>query len=399
LATAKLTREFSNKDSLEWRERLENTLRKGWTGPNQTNQIIKEACVYSRVFLGLDWTQVQSWVVKTLKGLPGFKEHCNHQKDVERRVKDWVNSNKKSNRYFPYGAIPKVKLPKAPSNQERAAEAKQRILETIAQIHEMPDGVWKRECLIRQKAKCSSTTLRKYKDLWHPDFENQRYVGDCGERVLAFSEDKNFTPSDFKDRRCVGACDKTVSAISGGEIFASHHSESNFKAQGFGKGFDERVGVTSKDSCSEFPGAHDHFFCRGCVGADSEAVSASNDRAFENKKIDKTLIESAITHPALLSVVGGEELPPYDEQTKPKFKKLCEPAKQFTLRRQSRDGKTDLEQKIQINQIVRRKIDGANGPSFLVKKIDNTEQVWLQWINQPVPLVDIPCSIADLEIV
>jgi hypothetical protein len=72
IANAKISKSYLNGDPAEWKERLEKTLEYGWTGTSQTNQILQESCTYARVFMGLDWDEVECWVLQTVVNLDGY---------------------------------------------------------------------------------------------------------------------------------------------------------------------------------------------------------------------------------------------------------------------------------------------------------------------------------------
>ncbi len=163
-------------NAAEWELRLKESLEEGWTGSHQTNDIIKEACIYARVFLGLNWDGVESWVLQEVPQLPGFQEFCAHRHNYQRRVRDWVRANRRSNRYYPYSQRSRSSTPPSeptgPNNQAKAQDALQRIQEAIARLQAspagLPDNVRERQELICREAACSATTLRKHLPLWHP---------------------------------------------------------------------------------------------------------------------------------------------------------------------------------------------------------------------------------------
>lgn len=171
-------RDKVSRDRQEWQLRLETTLREGWTDKGQTNRILKELCIYARVFEEKGWDEVERWVLRTALELPGYKQHCRHQRHIKRRIREWVKTNRKSNRYYPVGKASKRRfreLPKAPTNEERKKDARKRIQEAIAtliqELGSLPTGAKKRQELICEKAGCSATTLYSYKQLWHPEYD------------------------------------------------------------------------------------------------------------------------------------------------------------------------------------------------------------------------------------
>ncbi|WP_156119756.1 hypothetical protein [Leptolyngbya sp. KIOST-1] len=160
----------------EWKLRLEESLEEGWTGPHQTNDIIKEACIYARVFRELNWDEVESWVLQNVPQLRGFQKFCAHRHIYQRRVREWVRANRRSGRYYPYSQRSRSSKPpsepRGPNNQAKAQDALQRIQAAIARLQSSPGGlpgkVKERQELLCREAGCSPATLRKHLPLWHP---------------------------------------------------------------------------------------------------------------------------------------------------------------------------------------------------------------------------------------
>lgn len=164
IADAPISRNFSSSNRAEWKQRLEETITTGWTSRHQTNDIVKEICIYGRVFLCKNWDDIEPWAIEILKRMPGFQKFCNHQHDINKRVRDWIKSNRISNRYSPYSNVFKAsKQLKAPPNEVRSADALKRIEDAIAQIIErdgqLPQGTRARQELLCKVARCSASTL------------------------------------------------------------------------------------------------------------------------------------------------------------------------------------------------------------------------------------------------
>lgn len=168
-------------DANEWKQRLEAIFEQGWTGSGQTNQIIQSACVYARVFVELEWEDVETWVIQKLPKLTGFQEFSSHKADYRKRVQDWVKTNRQHNRYYPYSqrsqSAKPVQEPKGPNNDAKSQDAVKRIQEAIEKIETelggLPKTVKQRQVLICKVAQCSATTLRKHLHLWHPDHQER----------------------------------------------------------------------------------------------------------------------------------------------------------------------------------------------------------------------------------
>jgi hypothetical protein len=113
--------------------------------------------------------------------LPGFQEFSSHQADYQKRVQEWVKTNRQHNRYYPYSrrsrSSDKAPEPKGPNNDAKSQDAIQRIKDAIEQIETevggLPRTVKQRQILICKVAQCSATTLRKHLHLWHPDHQEE----------------------------------------------------------------------------------------------------------------------------------------------------------------------------------------------------------------------------------
>ncbi|MEP0925362.1 hypothetical protein [Leptolyngbya sp. ST-U4] len=125
----------SSRNVAEWKERLEETLERGWTQVGQTNQIIKEVCQYAIVFQNqgktwgeLDWSATQKWVYQTIVNLPGYKTFCNHQNNIRKRISEWLKANQKNRKHTPLGSqIKQFITSPFSTNKARQEEALQRI--------------------------------------------------------------------------------------------------------------------------------------------------------------------------------------------------------------------------------------------------------------------------------
>jgi hypothetical protein len=87
-------------------------------------------------------------------------------------VRDWVKTNRKSNRYYPlYSRQTKaLKTATGPSNQQKQQQAEQKIRDAIAQMVTEEGGLLMgnraRANRIREISRCSLATIYKYRDLW-----------------------------------------------------------------------------------------------------------------------------------------------------------------------------------------------------------------------------------------
>ena len=165
----------SNSNVTLWRQDLEAEIADGWSGPGQTNHLLKTVVCYGRVFLGLSGSELYTHSLETATQLPGYERYCRHQYNIERRVKAWCRSAE--NFYWPLGDKPirdtSAKPQAKPNvNQWRAENARERIEQAIAalrQLDTVPSKICDLAQSLTQAAHCSLKTLYKHLSLWHPD--------------------------------------------------------------------------------------------------------------------------------------------------------------------------------------------------------------------------------------
>jgi hypothetical protein len=119
----------------EWQKSLIDRLTLGWTSQGQTNELIRTACVLAWVFG--DGSRNDAAIVEKLVNMPGYREFCGHQHEIEERVKDWMDCVTKQ--YWPY-CRPDMR-PFASMRDEQPAAAKEKsterqddVLERIRQV-------------------------------------------------------------------------------------------------------------------------------------------------------------------------------------------------------------------------------------------------------------------------
>lgn len=160
----------ANGPAKEWQADLEAIIYEGWTGPGQTNRLLKEIATYGRVFEKLSGPELQVYVVHTALKCPGYEQHCSHQHDIGRRCDAWAIAVEKY--YWPLGDEPlRERKPFADICQQRANDARARINEAVKWFRFQEMGIKELAIAICQQAKCSLQTLYKNCDLWHPDGE------------------------------------------------------------------------------------------------------------------------------------------------------------------------------------------------------------------------------------
>jgi len=157
-----------------WREDMEAEIAAGWSGPGQTNHLLKTIACHGHVFLELKGDDLIAHTLELATHLPGYQQYCQHQQHIERRVKAWCRSVQ--NYYWPYGDEPKRNTAdggeQLNQNEVKAQDAQQRIREAFQQLQAMerlPNTVRGLMERLAKLAGSSFRTLQKYKALWHPD--------------------------------------------------------------------------------------------------------------------------------------------------------------------------------------------------------------------------------------
>ena len=152
----------------------------GWTGSGQTNHILGRITMRSYIFghlLGaeapLTGKALAEDIASVARALPGFKDYCGHQHDLDQRAKEYARAIEKSSRYYPYTSG-KVVKPKTglTENQRRELEAREHIRLATLELGEqgnLPSGITARFLLLCAY-QISGDTLYKNKDLWHPNY-------------------------------------------------------------------------------------------------------------------------------------------------------------------------------------------------------------------------------------
>ncbi len=161
----------------------------GWTGYGQTNRLLGRITMRSYIFhhvvsggQPLEGKALIEEIIETAKSLPGYREYCRHQHEIEHRAEEWANCIQSSH-YFHYGD-PKGKfkakseelesaIDQAPSwNQQQSASARDRIRSAIADLLEkgtLPSQATQRFKVLLQY-KIGGGSLYRHRDLWHPQF-------------------------------------------------------------------------------------------------------------------------------------------------------------------------------------------------------------------------------------
>ena len=166
-----------------WKQDLETVIAEGWSGPSQTNQLLKEFGCYGHVFLGHAGEELVDFIYQQATSSPGYEKWCRHQREIKMRSRVWATAIEKY--YWPLGSYGKTRQTAVNNtttfNDLRAQSAQESIQAAVQQLKatdELPKGATARAKLIRKaqaslgSASSSLETLYKSenKKLWHPDF-------------------------------------------------------------------------------------------------------------------------------------------------------------------------------------------------------------------------------------
>lgn len=172
-------RNYSKRGKAEaWQQELQSEIEQGWTGPSQTNHLLKTIGCYGVVFQGLSGTALADYIEQTAIASPGYQQWCRHQHEIRRRAEEWAAAT--GSYYWPLGTNPKrdrqalaVANNIVNFNQQQSEDAQGRIKRAVlelTQAGQLPEQITARAQAIVKQAKCSHSTLQKHKHLWHPEW-------------------------------------------------------------------------------------------------------------------------------------------------------------------------------------------------------------------------------------
>ncbi|MDZ8137578.1 MAG: hypothetical protein RM049_20125 [Nostoc sp. DedQUE04] len=204
-------RKQESADVVQWRANWEEIITTGWTGKGQTNTLLQIFVGYGIVFLDLESDKLVEFCLTTAINAPGYSQYCQHQHEIEARVRHWVESTIRNKWYSAYISYPErllstfantfaeaiaginsIDKPKdnvipfdrrKQQNWERSQQAQKRIQLVVRAIEwdrGLPVGATERGKAIRAEYKrrfyktISQETLQKHLHLWHPT----RYILD-----------------------------------------------------------------------------------------------------------------------------------------------------------------------------------------------------------------------------
>ena len=195
---------LKSKNRTQWQKDLEYSLKFGFTGSGQTNDILKNLANLGRVFYGADTVpDLAKFIHERVINLPGYSDHCGHQDEIEKRAFEWATSainywsiwasNPQRTQNFTElwteqeelaGVEPVVTNVHRGRwglvNQKRSDDTMIRLKTILTEhpLNTMPKAVLKRLDFINERClglfgtKFSRNTLSKpeYRALWHPKY-------------------------------------------------------------------------------------------------------------------------------------------------------------------------------------------------------------------------------------
>ncbi|MBE9099797.1 hypothetical protein [Vacuolonema iberomarrocanum] len=192
---------------------LNTEIEQGWTGHGQTNRLLGRIAMRSYIFghllnglsAPLEGAQLVNDIVRVACQLPGYREWCCHQHEIEDRAEEWARCAENSH-YFPYGhsknQIAFARLSdQSPTeiswNQKQESDARSRIARAVAKLFEgnrFPTSTTARFHLLVQEG-IGGGTLYRHRDLWHPTYLQQQLATD--DSISSEIKEENFEHQNF----------------------------------------------------------------------------------------------------------------------------------------------------------------------------------------------------------
>ncbi|MBD3886167.1 hypothetical protein IFO70_31220 [Phormidium tenue FACHB-886] len=163
----------------------------GWTGTGQTNRLLgritMRAYIFHHILSGGEPLQGKALVeeiVETARSLPGYRDWCRHQHEIEQRAEEWARCIENSH-YFHYGdqngkfkekgneSELEQAIEGVPTwNQQQSEAARDRIKRAIADLLEkerLPAKTTARFHALLEYG-IGGGSLYRHRDLWHPSY-------------------------------------------------------------------------------------------------------------------------------------------------------------------------------------------------------------------------------------
>ncbi|WP_038028005.1 hypothetical protein [Picosynechococcus sp. NKBG15041c] len=194
----------------------EELLKRGFTTPHQTNDILIQLGRQTRILEGLGGVALRDRLIEIVTGLPNYEKYCQHQIDIHQRCQDIARWAER--RHKPAGSQTKESAPLPPpgkNNQEKKQDAIERIKRALNDIENIREAfVTKTSFLkaIAKQAKSSMSTLVKYwEKLLQPIFSKhhsqQIEVQETNDEIVCNSASgKVFSHLKDKNHKTENAC-------------------------------------------------------------------------------------------------------------------------------------------------------------------------------------------------
>jgi len=197
--------QLSNKAS-KFLDDLNTEIEEGWTDYGQTNRLLgritMRAFIFNHITEGgepLEGKALVEKIVLVAKALPGYKDWCRHQHEIEERATEWARCIENSH-YFAYGTARGKYKELSSANQvdneldynQRQAQATQdkiaRAMQDLQDKGNLPEKVTARfKALLGYNI--GGASLYRYRQLWHPmalenseaGLQNQDFEDACTE--------------------------------------------------------------------------------------------------------------------------------------------------------------------------------------------------------------------------
>ncbi len=175
----------------------------GWTGAGQTNRLLGRITLRTYIFHHklaggepLEGPALVQKVVEVAQSLPGYRDYCRHQHEIEHRAAEWALCIENSH-YFHYGYESGKFKPQQPEveaaiervptwNQQQSATTRDRIRSAIADLLNQAALPAKATARFHSLLKygIGGASLYRHRDLWHP----QCLTEDSTENLVEGSE-------------------------------------------------------------------------------------------------------------------------------------------------------------------------------------------------------------------
>lgn len=169
---------------------LNTEIETGWTAHGQTNRLLGRITMRSFIFNHiveggdpLEGNALVQKIASVAKALPGYKDWCRHQHEIEERAIEWARCIENSH-YFAYGSAKgRYKKPTTTTqvdneldyNQQQAQATQAKIVDAVRELEH--EGTLPERATARFKKlltyNIGGASLYRYRQLWHPiELEN-----------------------------------------------------------------------------------------------------------------------------------------------------------------------------------------------------------------------------------